>query len=124
MINIFIIYKYRRRVTNLLRSNFRTSLDQLIQSHVERRDHAPVDWELEGVSFSSAAVLEEEQEQQTGHLRMSHSETLLGTTLPTVILRPQQILSSQTVWNHKAYQQQVNSLQQSRNVSLQFHIYN
>ncbi|XP_074366673.1 uncharacterized protein LOC141707417 [Apium graveolens] len=87
-----------------------------MQTNVERQDHAPINREVEGVSSSSAAVLEEKQEQQTGHLRISHPEDLLGTTLPTVILRPQQVSFSQTIWNHNAYfQQQVNSLQHSKN---------
>lgn len=99
----------RRRVSNLLRSDFRASLDQLIQSYVERRDHVPIGWEADGVSSSPPAVIEEQEQRTT-----SQSEAFVSTTLPTVILPSPQVISSQTTWEHNANQQQANSLQQSR----------
>ncbi|XP_057781879.1 uncharacterized protein LOC131000123 isoform X2 [Salvia miltiorrhiza] len=54
----------RRRVSSLLQSSFRESLDQVLQSHVERLGHASVDWELETASFPSH--IEQDPEQQNG----------------------------------------------------------
>ncbi|MBA0745154.1 hypothetical protein Gogos_007741 [Gossypium gossypioides] len=85
----------RRSVSTLLHSGFRESLDQLIQSYVERQNHAPVDWELEGTSPSPAS-LEQDLEQQSGDQNDGHGDSETPPlTLPSPRMPPMQPLWDQ-----------------------------
>lgn len=110
-------------MSNLLRSDFRESLNQLIQSYVERQGHASVDWELDNTS-PSPAIVEQYEEQQSGDLHEAESDAV-GST-PVVLPSPQ-FTHSQTTWDQEFYDtnwQQPNSLQRFGIVSSYFLIEN
>ncbi|KAM4084160.1 hypothetical protein ACB094_08G111200 [Castanea mollissima] len=71
----------RRRVSNLLHSGFRESLDQLIQSYLQRReDNAPTDWELPGTSPSHESE-EQDLEHQSGDQNDSQRDAVESPSL-------------------------------------------
>ncbi|KAK8582239.1 hypothetical protein V6N13_145221 [Hibiscus sabdariffa] len=74
----------RRSVSTLLRSGFRESLDQLVQSYVERQNHASVDWELNGTSPTPVS-LEQDMEQRSGDQNDSHGD---AETTPLALPSP------------------------------------
>ncbi|KAK8550822.1 hypothetical protein V6N13_119325 [Hibiscus sabdariffa] len=85
----------RRSVSTLLRSGFRESLDQLIQSYVERQNHASVDWEPNGTSPTPAS-LEQDMEQQSGDQNDSHGDAeTTPLALPSPRMPPMQPLWDQ-----------------------------
>ncbi|GMG99450.1 hypothetical protein Nepgr_001290 [Nepenthes gracilis] len=82
----------RRSVSTLLRSEFRESLDQLIQSYVERQGHAPMDWDLRLPTSISSQQGQEGQwnEQNEGDTIARPSRVLPSPALPP----------SQPLWHH------------------------
>ncbi|XP_022729077.1 uncharacterized protein LOC111284599 [Durio zibethinus] len=54
----------RRSVSTLLNSGFRESLNQLLQSYVERQNHATIDWELNETSAAPASLEHDIEEQR------------------------------------------------------------
>ncbi|CAH1438076.1 unnamed protein product [Lactuca virosa] len=85
----------RRSVSNLLRSGFRESLDQLIQSYVSRQgqgqSRAPIDWDLHR-NIPTPASPEGEQEQQQHRDRDGQ-----------VLASPPPVPPPQPIWHHLPY---------------------
>lgn len=69
----------RRSVSNLLRSGFRESLDQLIQSYVERQGRSPIDWDLHRTLPTPSP--EQDQEQQRDDQSEGQADTVGRPTL-------------------------------------------
>ncbi|EXC24902.1 Protein neuralized [Morus notabilis] len=87
----------RRRVSNLLHSGFRESLDQLIQSYVERQGHAAMDWELHG-SHSPGSV-----EQDLEQASANQSETQGDDVVRSSVALPSQPLPSPPIWEQESH---------------------
>ncbi|KAH9621401.1 hypothetical protein KSS87_014797 [Heliosperma pusillum] len=81
----------RRSVSTLLRSGFRESLDQLIQSYVQRQDHDPIDWDLHRNLLNSAASTSNQGSQRLNH-NISDSVTRPSIVLPSPPVPPPQPL--------------------------------
>ncbi|KAF2300698.1 hypothetical protein GH714_015207 [Hevea brasiliensis] len=97
----------RRSVSTLLRSGFRESLDQLIQSYVARQSHAPLDWELQGTSPTPASA-EQELEQHSGDENEGqgdsvHSPLALPDSVHSPVALPSpSIPPVQQLWNQES----------------------
>ncbi|XVF05287.1 hypothetical protein REPUB_Repub05bG0158900 [Reevesia pubescens] len=88
----------RRSVSTLLHSGFRESLDQLIQSYVERQNHASIDWELNETSTTPAS-LEQDLEQQS----RDQNEGQGDAESPRLALPSPMMPSTQPLWNQDSH---------------------
>ncbi|KAL6649033.1 hypothetical protein ACP70R_013257 [Stipagrostis hirtigluma subsp. patula] len=97
----------RRSVSNLLSSGFRESLDQLIQSYVQRQEHDPHDWEFEGQRPTTGLLNEDPVEHRIDELNQAESDTV---PQPSTVLPGQTIFSHQGQWHielpHRNWSQQ------------------
>ncbi|KAG5005861.1 hypothetical protein JHK85_024403 [Glycine max] len=85
----------RRSVSNLLRSSFRESLDQLIQSYVERQGHASINWELQETTLSSASVEQDLEQHSRDQIVGQEEVTVSPLNLPSLPIPP-----PLPIWDH------------------------
>ncbi|CAL5357129.1 unnamed protein product [Camellia sinensis] len=86
----------RRSVSNLLQSDFRESLNQLIQSYAERQAHASVDWEVDGMLPSPLSpALVEQDVPQSGNQNQDWPDALERTPF---VLPPPPVIPSHPFW--------------------------
>ncbi|XP_031118734.1 golgin subfamily A member 6-like protein 22 isoform X2 [Ipomoea triloba] len=85
----------RRSVSNLLRSGFRESLDQLIQSYVERQSRAPIDWDLHR-NLPIPTSPDRDQDQQNDEQNEDQRD---GVVRPSLVLPSPPVPPPQPLWH-------------------------
>ncbi|KAK8969548.1 hypothetical protein KSP40_PGU007886 [Platanthera guangdongensis] len=85
----------RRSVSTLLRSEFRESLDQLIQSYVQRQDRSPLDWDIQR-PWATPSLPERDQRQQRD---APVQESQDSVARPAVVLQSPPAPPPQPLWH-------------------------
>lgn len=89
----------RRSVSNLLRSGFRESLDQLVRSYVERQTRAPIDWDLHR-NLPTPAVPEHDQEQRRDDQNEDQTD---AAARPALVLPTPPVPPPQPLWHQELH---------------------
>ncbi|XP_022755915.1 uncharacterized protein LOC111303756 isoform X2 [Durio zibethinus] len=89
----------RRSVSTLLNSGFRESLDQLVQSYVERQNHAAIDWELNETSLTPSLEQDLDQRSRDQNEGQGDAENP-PVALPSPRMPPTQLLWDQDLLHY------------------------
>ncbi|KAL8501291.1 hypothetical protein ACS0TY_020729 [Phlomoides rotata] len=90
----------RRRVSGLLRSDFRESLDQVLQSHVERQGHASGGWELDNASSTPSIAEQDHGQENSGDRALDFPDAADRNLFAPNSFAPSSfVTASQPIWD-------------------------